>query len=379
MEGVKEELNTILIDYDIIKKSKIKDILPPVEEKEHLIIACILIIPDKILKKLESFEPGRKRVSYINKKEFKGSIIAYNFIFYNPDKKYCELSKPNNKYINIILKCLVLYIPNDVNIVINDIEEKQLKYYSKLKFKISKKKNKFTVTKINYDYIDNIYDYNLKNFKVVLPSRPSKCILNLRFSEETVKYLKTMPISGTTLNKNGTLSQKEISGEFFINKMKNSKLYKVHINHKNLKNGEEQETEILHSSYNFHLHPKEAYVDNKVLLGWPSSQDYLTFLLSTFFYGTVFHVVVALEGVYIVCLNNQQLTLEQDLKDFIEDKYNIDQGRKKDNSTYLKRVNNIKYKKHPIFIVQFLNWKSIEKPFSVYFKKDDGECKAKLR
>ena len=158
MEGVKEELNTILIDYDIIKKSKIKDILPPVEEKEHLIIACILIIPDKILKKLESFEPGRKRVSYINKKEFKGSIIAYNFIFYNPDKKYCELSKPNNKYINIILKCLVLYIPNDVNIVINDIEEKQLKYYSKLKFKISKKKNKFTVTKINYDYIDNIYD-----------------------------------------------------------------------------------------------------------------------------------------------------------------------------------------------------------------------------
>ena len=120
-------------------------------------------------------------------------------------------------------------------------------------------------------------------------------------------------------------------------------------------------------------------MDNKVLLGWPSSQDYLTFLLSTFFYGTVFHVVVALEGVYIVCLNNQQLTLEQDLKDFIEDKYNIDQGRKKDNSTYLKRVNNIKYKKHPIFIVQFLNWKSIEKPFSVYFKKDDGECKAKLR
>lgn len=273
----------------------------------------------------------------------------------------------------------MLYIPNDVNIVINDIEQKQLKYYDSLNFKISKKKNRFTVSKINYDYIDNIYDYNLKNFKVVLPSRTPNCILNLRFSEETIKYLKTMPVSGTTLNKNGTLSQKEISGEFFINKMKNSKLYNVHINHKNLKNGEEQETEILHSSYNFHLHPKEAYVDNKVLLGWPSSQDYSTFLLSTFFYGTVFHVVVALEGVYIVCLNNQQLTLEKDLKDFIEDKYNIDQGRKKDNYTYLKRVNNIKYKKHPIFIVQFLNWKSIDKTFSVYFKKDEGECKVKSR
>ena len=379
MEGDKEELNTILIDYDIIKKSKIKDIFPPVEEKEHLIIACILIIPDKILKKLESFEPGKKRVSYINKKEFKDSIISYNFIFYNPDKKYCELSKPNNKYINIILKCLMLYIPNDVNIVINDIEEKQLKYYNNLNFKISKKKNKFTVTKINYDYVDDIYDYDLRNFRVALSSRKTNCILKLKFSEETVKYLKTMPISGTTLNKNGTLSQKEISGEFFISKMKKSKLFKIHINHKNLKSGEEQETEILHSSYNFHIHPKEAYVDNKVLLGWPSSQDYLTFLLSTFSYGTIFHVVVALEGVYIISLNNYEIFLKKDLKDFIEDKYNIEQGRKKDNYMYLKIVNNIKYKKHPIFMVQFLNWKSVEKTFLVYFKKDDGECKIKLR
>jgi hypothetical protein len=370
------QLNSILIDYDIIKNSKIKYITP---EKEKHITACILIISDKILKKLESLPPGKKRLSYIDKKEFNDNIKSYCFIFYDPDNKYCEVSKPNDKYIDIILKCVMLYIPNDVNIVIKDIEEKQLKYYNNLNFKIRKKNNKFILKKINYDYIDNTYGYDLKNFRVSLTSKKTNCILKLKFSEKTIKYLKTMPISGTTLNENKTLSQKEISGEFFINKKKNSNIYIIDINHKNLKKGQEQETEILHSSYNFHLHPKEAYVDNKVLLGWPSSQDYLTFLLSTFSYGTVFHAVVSLEGVYIISLNNNSIELEKDLKDFIEDKYNIDQGMKKDNQQYLKRVNNIKYKKQPIFTVQFLNWKSVDKTFSVYFKKDDGECKVKLR
>ena len=146
-----------------------------------------------------------------------------------------------------------------------------------------------------------------------------------------------------------------------------------------MKKGQEQSTEIMHSSYNFHLHPKEAYVDHKVLLGWPSSQDYLTFLSSTFAYDVIFHVVVSLEGLYIICLNDYFYENYKDIKKldkYVEDEYEVEQGRRKDNYSYLKKMNN---KKHSIFIVQFLNWKSASKKFSVYFKKIEGRCNVKLK
>jgi len=80
-------LNGILIEYEIIKLSKLKDILPKVTENNDIIAGIILIIPDKILKKIELISPGKKRLNYINNKEFINNIVDYSLIQYNPNKK----------------------------------------------------------------------------------------------------------------------------------------------------------------------------------------------------------------------------------------------------------------------------------------------------
>ena len=54
--------------------------------------------------------------------------------------------------------------------------------------------------------------------------------------------------------------------------------------------------------YNFHSHPRNAYKKYNVKLGWPSGQDYIGFLLASIEDGTIFHMVITIEGIYIITL-----------------------------------------------------------------------------
>jgi len=44
--------------------------------------------------------------------------------------------------------------------------------------------------------------------------------------------------------------------------------------------------------YNFHTHPEDAYVSINCDPGWPSLDDYKTFLYGIKNFGTIFHLVV---------------------------------------------------------------------------------------
>ena len=42
-----------------------------------------------------------------------------------------------------------------------------------------------------------------------------------------------------------------------------------------------ESVDVIDTRYNFHTHPKEAYINHNCDLGWPSTDDLITF---TFFY-----------------------------------------------------------------------------------------------
>ena len=68
-------------------------------------------------------------------------------------------------------------------------------------------------------------------------------------------------------------------------------------NPNSLISGIEEEVDAVLNRYNFHTHPREAYIRNNVVKGWPSAQDYLGFI--DLDGNTIFHSVITLEGVYI--------------------------------------------------------------------------------
>jgi hypothetical protein len=356
----------VLIDYENIIRSNNLSNLSKLIDKKQLEYNCynglFIVIPKKYYDLLVS-KTASEKIKYINSVKFIKNIIFCTIVNYNLKKKVCFIKNFRDKNIaHILLNTLMVYLPNDTVIMIKNINNKKL--YNELGFEI------FGKSALKYNYHDvNVKVNILKNF--IYKPRDNKRIstLKLRFAKPAAKYLKNLPYSGTTINDDKSLSQKEITGRFVIKKEGGVNVIYIC---KNMFKGNEETTKIVNSSYNFHLHPKEAYISNKVNLGWPSSQDMQAFLTSIFRYNTIFHVVVTMEGLYILSLYkywlNKKEILESDLKSlhkFIYNKYEIEQGTKIDNYKYLQTVNKVKYNKKKLFVVQFLNWESLDKIFCI--------------
>jgi len=62
---------------------------------------------------------------------------------------------------------------------------------------------------------------------------------------------------------------------------------------------------------------------------------------------------------------------------FVDDHYDIDHNEKMNPFEYVVRVNKIKYKGNPIFIVKFLPWNNASKTiFSISYRKEGMTCLA---
>ena len=88
----------------------------------------------------------------------------------------------------------------------------------------------------------------------------------------------------------------------YVSETKNN-INVLDINQDKMIEGEEQGVPIVEALYNFHSHPKEAYITNKVNKAWPSAQDYIGFLLAVLEDNTILHIVVSIEGIYIISLS----------------------------------------------------------------------------
>lgn len=390
------DLTSILIDVKSINLEQHTLLLKLLGKESLKKPGIILILPKYILDMLESKNKGIDRISYINTTEFVNSIKGFCYINYDSVKKVCEvfnISAIHKTYLDYIIKNIYDNFEDAdtiwVHIETDNINDNIIKDAIKAGFKnpyICKDslvfKNVENPSKSGLcmflkkgDVVSS--DHVMEETAYVLDqAKTSMCKLCIKFSKDTIQFLQNLCFSGKTTNKDGSITQKEIAGVFDIKYIKNN-IFVVDVDKNKLIYGQEEGVDVTKSRYNFHSHPKEAYDRNNVKVGWPSGSDYAGFLSVNKQYNTSFHIVVSLEGMYIIsfskdALNNiSMLKSDKLLEGFILDEY--DHFKKKMNiEKYVKLVNNTKYNKIKLFCVDFMKWEDLNgknNSFEIYYGK----------
>lgn len=394
------KISSLLIDFNNIINinlhEKLINKIQPIPNRKHN-IGLILVISQEQLYILKKIPKGHRRVAYLNTDYFVNTITGYAYIIYDKQKKICELTNINGFVIKEVLISILSGIPNDVTIWVgislNDenfltiIEEyisvgfsdPYICKESPLGFKFSSygfcmlKKNDIDLKQIN---AYNEINYVLEQF---VKMKEQSCSISLKLTLDSIKYLKQLSKIGSTVNNNGSISQKEISGIFTISNSDTKKKYfLLEVDRNSILLGKEESVFVRKGLYTFHTHPQEAYDRNKVLLAWPSAQDYIGFLSHVKQYKAILHAVISLEGIYFLSISNYWIdnleNIENDSTEFIFNFYNIQHSTEKNVNNYLKQVNNISYKGFPLFTINFFEWNNASTLITIPFRKEGINC-----
>jgi len=358
---------SLLIDFKNIIDTKkhdslLKKIQPIPTTKFQL--GLLLIIPKKQLENLDAISKGDDKITYLNTPLFIKSIQEFNYIIINKDM--CEIVYPRDNFIPLTIETIQSNFINITDILVSiPIKNKGLiRKYSENQFG-----NPYIYDK-NICLVNNTTKTSMNYIKYILKhTETNYCTISVKLSDNSINYL-------TTLCDNID-SQKEIAGNMYVKKIDNDLVHTVEINNKSIIQGDDFGVNIVEGLYNFHSHPRNAYKKYNVKLGWPSGQDYIGFLLATIEDGTVFHMVITIEGIYIITLTKESALsnfLDKKIGVFIKKNYNFCYKEGNTILWYLNKVNSIKYKNKTLFNVQFLYWTDANKIFTLPYTKIDNNC-----
>jgi hypothetical protein len=389
--------STILLDLDVlvkIRKKNLNNLLEKIHystsyHSKKYMLGVILVIPDNIMTQVtEKISENDKLTLFLNETEMTNSIAHYSYILYDDKKRVCELLNYEEKFLNHILDAIMTGFTGDTIVwIFAPIHENVKRYdiFVSLGFKnphFSKmsplgqhfNQEKLCMTRNNSIFEkkgnENDLSYVLKNKNV------DTCSLKIRFGKDAILYLKKLPEVGFEFNGNGVLTQRELSGKF---KLTNEGGYfSVHMDEDNINSGGETEVTNMTNRYNFHTHPRGAYGMYKVRYGFPSAQDYVSFLRCVKEFDAMFHVVVSLEGVYVVNIGKDFVhslnEVGQDIYDFVGKNYDARRDVNDTVNKYIFSINNIRHDKKQIFEVTFLDWKNISRDVNINYSKLDLTC-----
>ena len=383
-------MSSLLIDRKNLKRYNIYNLLEMVgdhpETKDE--IGYVFLSKSDQVNILNKLPKGKERVDYINTLKFISSISSFYTIIYNINKKICEIRTPmSKKHIKRVSHALITYLPTNVTIWTGLIPVSSAKNYIQAGFidpyktKISPLGYKFNHYGIAFIKI-NIPVSNLeikseenKLRYVLKQTHESKCTIYARLTPRAVKFLRQLNKPSASL-KNKELAGKELAGSLYVSNVKNSNgkiVFELTEDLKSIKAGLAEEVDAVWSRYNFHTHPKIAYINHGVTNGWPSSQDYVGMIMLD--NHTICHTVVTLEGVYIISFSPEYNGDVRKIdKNKILDDFDIDH---KDDITcyqYTKIINNKKYNGKRLFIVKYMKWNNASQIFPVMYKKTEGMC-----
>jgi len=392
---------SILIDFEnIIEPNnlpELKKIIKPVPETK-LSIGLVLVVSKEQYAYLSDIPMGYGRVEYLNSNMFTRSISGYAYLIYDKRKRVCEIMGIQGNILKLILESALGNIPNDVTLFIgvsldSQLLESLIKEYVSLGFQdpyisnISPLGFEFTNNALcmlrKNDVVDSDIDVT-NDIKYVFSqffSEENNCEISIKLGDKAIKYLKKVSKMGSTINKNGIITQKEIGGKLFVNNIGDDMVYILEVDKKSIILGDEEGVKVVEGLYNFHSHPQEAYMRHNVKFGWPSAQDYLGFLGSSIVHGTILHIVSSIEGFYVLSMteywNNNMKYLDDDVRNFILDKYDLCSYKQRSLIWYVNFVNNIKYKQKSLFLVQFFTWDNAKSSFSVPYINSCDNCFAR--
>lgn len=387
-------MKSILVDVNNIKKLDLLlrfiEPIPPNIKINTINVGCVLVIPDEIYNKLVQLEQGiNGRMKLINSDMFVKSVVNKSYITYCREKNVCEFIDWYG-HLDHAVKSTHDSIKHDTilwaNCPINDVNvDKYIDEMIAMGFESpyicnsnpnssSKMDNNYTLCMFKQagdmpKTIDKKHVYYIIN---EFRKYKAFCGLKLKFDKKTIKYLRKLPLAGKTRNKNGTITQKEIAGALYIDQVNN----KISLYDKSITIGKEEGVDVTNASFNFHSHPKEAYINHNTDIGYPSSQDYLGYLESYLNSGTIFHAVSTLEGLYIVSIhvnyvNNKKLL--KSVKNDIIKKYKIPFNTTSNPYMYIEIIEKIE---PAIFNVSFFKWDELLNgaEVSVHFNKVGMNC-----
>jgi hypothetical protein len=319
-------------------------------------------------------------------------LVTHYFVFYNQKRNICLLPTEINVHLGLVLRVLtnklspqtILWVaieiknPNFTSIVekfvYHGFGSPHITNQSPAKNTIATSLALFKeirAKKYNISFIFSKVLYAMEERK-----RNGFCLLKVKFSKHSIDFLRQCSLKGITINKNGQKIQKELTGELIIKKIirkNNTIIHLIDVNLGSVESGDEEDVNVESSRYNFHSHPKQAYINHSVDKAWPSCTDYLGYLKLG--KNTIFHSVATLEGLYVMSFSPYWgQRLKKVSKNFVEQNYNIDREQKITPLQYVKKINSILFRGYPIYNVQFFPWEKAGKIFSVYYSKIGSSC-----
>jgi hypothetical protein len=328
---------------------------------------------------IENFSPSwlAGAVVKLNKNKDLSQAVFCQIIWYNKKRNTCLINCTT--YISDVVQACENDLPKNTLLwtTIDSENDPNLKILSLLGFG-----NPYITAKTPYNgKIDKTiclsrltssekkdnYNDNYNSIVHLLTQPETHCQLSAQFTKKAIKFLQSLPVEKRT---------HEHTGELFITNVvkKGSEIiYVIDIDEKSIVSGKSETVDVSPTRYNFHTHPKDAYIRHGVEKAWPSSTDYLGYLKLG--KNTIFHCVATLEGLYIISFNSQWADkLEKIDPEFIQDNYDINHKNNFTPDQYVDKVNKIIYKNAPIYQVQFLTWQNADKPFLVKFGKLSQTC-----
>jgi hypothetical protein len=328
-------------------------------------------------------------------------IDTHNYLLFTKDKNpviYWIQTQNNNKMHELLDKVSGDHKNITINIPLNNkYSSKNLKTFlnygfnnPEIKFKI---KNYATVDPyVELKYLPNSKKMSVaklqKHIENFTHAPKSICYGNAQLTKKCVTSLKKL--IKLKNEKSGILELKPVNAE------DSGLIYEINVKSTNIGNG--TEADIVNSKYNFHSHPQEAYIIFNCDLGWPSMDDFSTFLSSFIYFHTCLHIVSTVEGLYILSLNPETMKMllknperMEKMQTHIEKYYGISKiNYNKDDGIVIRNhkihspedfityCNNTQFKdtKSPLFTIKFLDWKTARNVIPFIFPKVNGICKA---
>jgi hypothetical protein len=399
---------SLLIDFDnIVKPNKLallESRVQPIPETMSS-LGLVLAISQQQYKALEYIPKGKGRVDYINSPEFVKSITGHAYLIYDKKKRVCEIMGIEGAILAQIIQNALSSIPNDVTLWVGIVLEDQnldvliedyiaagfhdpyickasplgfaFNGYGLCMFRQNDIVDKNVTNDVTND-VTNEVKYVLTQF---IADQKGICTLKARLSDQAIKYLQQVSKIGSTINNDGVITQKELAGKLLAGKLDSDLTYSLDVDRSSVVSGDEEGVEIIGGLYNFHSHPQEAYSRHNVKLGWPSAQDYVGFLGSSIKHDTILHLVVSLEGFYVISLSEywvkKKEKIDKNVVSFILEKYDYTYKPGKTSTLYARAVNGISYDGFPLFLVQFIPWYEANASFVVPFHKNGVNCFAR--
>ena len=371
------DVDSIIIPRDV---PSLKEMIQPIPENDGRHVGIVLVVSQYQIDKMKENNSIEERIKYLDDNRFLSKITEYSYVLFDKLKKECEIGKVSgSKMLAKVVENTMRYLPHDVTLKCLVGAEK-VQIFTDNGFSIREIKGGLNLMERKNDmqYEIPIRDMSNKNEFHLINQSGNVCTFSAQLSEGCIKYMKGLPTRGVTLNHDNSVSQKEIIGHMKVTSITDNLVNVIDVEIGTIARGGEENVSIEPSQITFHSHPAEAYKRHNVKLGGPSATDYSTFLSTRNDNNLIMHIVVSIEGFYVVSCSQKWILSDQTVTDEMHESFvkimKIVRFEGETPYTHVAEINSIEVDGVTPLVVEFIPWSNAGKIFSVNYNKEANKC-----